>query len=131
MSKFTIDKLLSFKNNTNGLVVFKYYGDFETLECIYDDVKDDLNYIGNSKYDGSPCFEYKFNSIKRDLFTNFDETIIFLRKYKLMKALKDEMTQEEKSIYTFLNFFMEACDELLIKHVTHNENINNPNVERD
>ena len=60
--KNRLEKMLH-GHGESGFVRFKYYGEFDVMERIYADCKDDLSYVGNSNIDASPVFVYYYNDI--------------------------------------------------------------------
>ena len=103
------------KGNDNGVIKFKYYGEFEKLSVIYDDCKNELMYIGNSNFDGAPIFEYTYNGIDKKILKDFKSLNVFLRNIKIRFYKKDEISLIEKSMFTFLKFFMLSCENYEIK----------------
>ena len=110
--------------NNNGydeIIRFKYYGDFEILKKIHGDCKDEISYIGNSNVDGDPIFTYTYNGISPETVGNIKQLKIHLRKLKIQRIRKIEMTKMEKSLFTFFNFLILSYDEMLIKRVGDRE----------
>ena len=105
----------------SGYVRFKYYGEFNVMERIHNDCKDDLSYIGNSKVDGSPVFVYWYNDIETDTIRDFKALNIILRKIKIKHYSKKELTEKEQSIFSFFKFFMIAYDNFEIKGLGERE----------
>lgn len=103
------------------IIRFKYYGEFETLKKIHVDCKDNISYIGNSNVDGAPIFTYTYNGISPDVVGNIKQLKIHLRKLKIQRIRKIEMTKMEKSLFTFFNFLILSYDEMLIKRVGNRE----------
>lgn len=120
-NRSVLDKMLLGFNDKNGKIKFKYYGDFSTMERIYDDCKDDLVYIGNSKIDGSPVFIYQYSNINTNDIKDFTVLNRLLRSLKIKHYSKNKLNKKEQSIFTFFKFFMVACDNLELKNVVCNE----------
>ncbi len=100
---------------------FKYYGDFDTMKWIADDCINELQYIGNSNLDGAPIFIYTFHNIEIELLKDFKQLNVHLRELKIRKYTKKDLTEEEQSILTFFNFFMNSDENFLIKGVSNYE----------
>lgn len=109
---------------------FKYYGDFDTLSYIKNDIEDDMLYVGNSHVDGSPVFRYYVENeemIKLIKQGDIKAINLYLRLTKLKVVSCDvNITKKEKSLYTFFRFFLNANDRHLVKHTAYGE-INNTN----
>lgn len=97
--------------DNSGTIRFKYYGDFDGMNHLYDDCKDELMYIGNSNIDGAPIFEYNYSGISYDVLVDFKELNILLRKAKILKYKGETLNKKEKSYLTFLKFFMSSFEE--------------------
>jgi len=104
-----------------GFIRFKYYGDFEFMKGIYEDCKDDLSYVGNSKIDGSPVFVYNYDDVKTETIRDFKALNLILRKIKIKHYSKKELTKEEQSLFSFFKFFMIAHDNYEIKGLGESE----------
>lgn len=113
----------SFSNS--GKIRFKYYGDFEEMKYIYDDCKYDIRYIGNSNKDAAPIFEYNYRKISKENLLDFKKLSISLRQIKIKHYANMEMDENEKSMFTFFKFFMNACENLQVKAAVFNELNNN------
>ena len=118
-------------DDKSGKIRFKYYGDFDGMNYMYDDCKDDLIYVGNSNKDGAPVFEYNYSGIALDILTNFNELNILLRKFKILKYKGEELNKKEKSYLTFLMFFMSNVEANQIKGASTFEIIKFENHEKD
>ena len=118
-------------DDKSGIIRFKYYGDFDGMNYMYDDCKDDLIYVGNSNKDGAPIFEYNYSGIASDILTNFNELNILLRKFKILKYKGDELNKKEKSYLTFLMFFMSNVEANQIKGASTFEINKFENYEKD
>lgn len=106
-----------FTNNVYA-IRFKYYGDFDTIKLIHKDCKNELLYIGNSIIDAAPIFIYNINNISnvdKSLLQDFIKMNVYLRNLRLRKILEDNLNDSEKSILTFLNFFMYNVENNYIK----------------
>lgn len=105
-----------FTNNVYA-IRFKYYGDFDTIKLIHKDCKNELLYIGNSIIDAAPIFIYNINNsnVDKSLLQDFIKMNVYLRNLRLRKILEDNLNDSEKSILTFLNFFMYNVENNYIK----------------
>ena len=110
-------------NDNRGIIKFKYYGDFEDMNFIYDDCKNYIKYIGNSTLDGAPVFVYKYRGIEFETsdLKDFKKISISMRRLKLLHYSKKEMTDDEKSQFTFVRYFMNATENLHIKRLLNKE----------
>lgn len=116
MTEQMISKMINDKwSSDNGIIKFKYYGEFDGLNHLYDDCKNELLYIGNSYRDGAPIFEYNYKGINKNILKDFKSLSIFLRGVKIKHYMKKDMSKKEKSTYSFLNFFMKACENYEVK----------------
>jgi len=93
-------------NDNRGIIKFKYYGDFEDMNFIYDDCKNDE----------IRCIEFETSDLQ-----DFKKISISMRRLKLLHYGKKEMTEDEKSLFTFFRFFMNATENLHIKRVVNKE----------
>lgn len=118
--KSRLDRML-YDDYDSGYVRFKYYGEFDVMKRIYNDCKDDLAYIGNSKIDGSPVFVYYYKDIDTNTIRDFKELNMVLRKIKLKHYSKKELTKKEQSLFSFFKFFMIAHDNYEIKGLHSSE----------
>ena len=110
------------KKNKNYLQ-FKYLGELNDLEDIKEDVKEYMLLLGMTAIEGVPAFRYYINSQEiLDLLVtlDFDGINKMLRLMKI-KILTGKCNNEEKSNYTFINFFMFSFEKKLIKDVSYNE----------
>ena len=98
---------------------------------IYDDCKDDLTYVGNSKVDGSPVFIYKYMDVVKEDIKDFTVLNRLLRGLKVKHYAKKELTKKEQSILSFFQFFMIACDNFELKHVVYDEVVGLTNYDND
>lgn len=94
---------------------FKYYGDFETIRLIYDDCKNDLFYVGVSNTDSAPIFIYTFKNFNEELLYDIKKLNFYLRNLKIRNLTKKDLNDEEKSILSFLRFFMYNLENKFIK----------------
>ena len=115
--------------NNSGKIQFKYYGDFDDIKYIYDDCKYDIKYIGNSNKDAAPIFEYNYKNLSKENLSDFRELSVLLRHLKLKRYTNMEMSENEKSIFTFFKFFMNACENLQVKGAVYHELTNLYNYE--
>lgn len=113
--------ILSSWANDEVTVRFKYYGDFQSIKVLYDDCKDDLFYVGVSSVDSAPIFTYVFKKFDEFLLYDIKKLNFYLRELKLRKIVKKDLTNEEKSILTFLRFFMYNVDNSFIKGASSGE----------
>ena len=108
VSKKYLEKMIlsnQWFDDKEGTIRFKYYGDFNGMDYMYEDCKDDLKYIGNSSKDGAPVFEYSYKNLSFDTLMDLENLNILLRKYKILKYKGEELRKNEKSVLTFLKFF--------------------------
>lgn len=112
-----IDRMIIVGFGSEVTIRFKYYGEFDVMKWIFDDCKDDIRYIGNSNIDGAPIFNYKIKNIDIKLLRNFKDLTVFLRNFKIRDLTKNDLTKDEKSLLTFLKFFMNSDENRLIKGV--------------
>lgn len=108
-------------NGKSGVVRFKYYGEFDTMKKIYNECKDDLKYIGNSNIDGSPVFVYYYDIFTSDEVHDIDKLSKRIRTVKIKHYIGKEMTDKEKSVFTFFKFFIVAYDNYDIKGLSEYE----------
>lgn len=108
-------------NDNNGKIQFKFYGDFDALTPLYNDCKNHLFYIGNSSLDGAPIFEYNYKGLSKDILKDFKSLSIFLRGVKIKHYMKREMSEVERSTFTFLMFFMISCENYEVKSPVFHE----------
>lgn len=111
-------------NEKKWYIQFKYYGEFEILSAIKDDIKDDMLYIGNSIFDGSPIFRYYINNtniLDKLKVGDIKGVSVLLRHLKLKVAMDKDVTNVDKSIYRFFNFFLNSLDNNLIKYTDARE----------
>ena len=113
--------ILSSWANDEVTVRFKYYGDFQSIKVLYDDCKDNLFYVGVSSVDSAPIFTYVFKKFDEFLLYDIKKLNFYLRELKLRKIVKKDLTDEEKSILTFLRFFMYNVDNSFIKGASSGE----------
>lgn len=113
--------ILSSWANDEVTVRFKYYGDFQSIKVLYDDCKDNLFYVGVSSVDSAPIFTYVFKKFDEFLLYDIKKLNFYLRELKLRKIVKKDLTNEEKSILTFLRFFMYNVDNSYIKGASSGE----------
>lgn len=104
-------------------IQFKYYGEYDILSRIKEDVIDELFFMGLSVFDNSPIFRFYFDNqqilekVKRN---ELGELNILLRRLKL-KVFSNKASSHEKSVYTFFNFLSNSMERFLIKSAPDNE----------
>jgi len=92
---------------------FRYYGDFHEINYIYKDCMDHLVYKYNDRIDGSPIFHY-YCDLKDDIIDDVNKLSVFLRELKVRKIVKNDLTEDELSIYTFFKFYIKCKKEGLL-----------------
>lgn len=119
-----LSKILFFDQwsiTNTGIIRFKFYGEFDDINWIYNDCKDDMIFIGTSNKDGAPIFKYEFKGIDPHIIPDFKKLNLFIRKLKLKHYSKKELTKHEKSLFTFFRFFMKSFEDRYIKGLNNSE----------
>ena len=121
-TKTRLNRMLLNHLDKSGIIRFKYYGEFDTMNKIHYDCQDDLSYIGNSNIDGSPIFTYYYDNINHGVIEDgFKKLNILLRILKLKYYSRKKLTKKEQSLLSFFKFFMIAYDNLELKGVSDRE----------
>lgn len=117
-----MDRMLLYDYNKNkNYLRFKFYGDFDMMKWVAQDCIEDLSYIGNSSVDAAPVFIYKFDEIDTKLLRDFQQLNAHLRNLRIRNISKKDLTKKEKSLLTFLSFFMNNDEKRLIMGVRDSE----------
>lgn len=107
--------------DSGGKITFRFYGDFEEINKVHEDCKEELIYVGTSRIDASPVFSYDYTKLDKSDIIDINKLKICLRKFKVKKFANKELTSTEISLISFFEFLMRNYENNLVRNVSEHD----------